>query len=75
MKKGTSFLLIAGCAILLAVVGCGKEEEYKVEGPKATDNPSVGTPVGSGTTPGGVIDGAPAPGSKGAPPTPGSRPR
>lgn len=35
---------LAGCA--------GKEEEYKIEGPSADSNPSVGAPVGAGSGPG-----------------------
>lgn len=49
----------------LLIAGCAKEEPYQTEGPKATDNPSVGAPVSAGSQPG--EPNAPGTG-KGAPP-------
>lgn len=76
MKRAGLSLSLLVVALAFLATGCGKEEEYKVEGPKASDNPSVGAPVSAGGQPGSaVLDGAPPPGAKGAPPTPGDRGR
>lgn len=44
--------LLAVLTAAAVIVGCGTSEpEYKIEGPTASDNPSVGAPVGAGGAP------------------------
>lgn len=74
MKSKAVFAITVLSVLLL--VGCGKEEEYKIEGPKASDNPSVGAPVSAGGSPGSAtLEGSSAPGGKGSAPAPRDRGR
>ncbi|MFQ3678398.1 MAG: hypothetical protein SNJ74_10705 [Fimbriimonadaceae bacterium] len=44
--------LLAILTAAAAIVGCGSAKpEYKIEGPTASDNPSVGAPVGAAGAP------------------------
>lgn len=48
VSKRSLALGLAGLLLASFLVGCaGKEEEYKIEGPTADSNPSVGAPVGA----------------------------